>query len=133
MTEQYLGWALVVGVVLGGALVWFVIGRLPRRTDDVSREERRHEAEWIARVVEARGGVAPPALVDEILELHADYLAGPPLELRPDPLSGRSRRPRHAAVHAPAGSELSAAPAPPGPPPAERLRSELADEDRHAV
>lgn len=85
MTEQYIGWALIVGGVLGGALVWFILGRLPRRTEDVGTAERREEAMWIADVIESRGGVAPPALVDEVLELHARYLEGPPLEVRPEP------------------------------------------------
>jgi hypothetical protein len=85
VTEQYIGWALAVGGVLGGALVWFILGRLPRRTEDVGPAERREEALWIARVIESRGGVAPPALVDEVLELHGDYLAGPPLDVRPEP------------------------------------------------
>ncbi|HSH22054.1 MAG TPA: hypothetical protein VK992_05550 [Candidatus Caenarcaniphilales bacterium] len=84
MTEQYLGWALVVGIAVGASLVWFVVGRLPRRSDDVGDEERAEEARWISRVIEARGGLAPPELVDEVLELHAQYLDGPPLEVRPD-------------------------------------------------
>jgi hypothetical protein len=89
VTEQYIGWALVVGGVLGGALVWFIVGRLPRKTEDVPPAERREEASWISRVIESRGGVAPPALVDEVLELHAEYLAGPALDVRPQPGEGR--------------------------------------------
>ena len=74
MTEQYIGWALVVGLVIGGALVWFAVGRLPRSGDEVPDGERRSEAEWISRTINKRGGMAPPDLVEEVLSLHTDYL-----------------------------------------------------------
>ena len=75
MTEQYIGWALMVGLALGGALVWFAVGRIPRGTGDVPPDERPAEAEWISQAINGRGGQAPVDLVDEVLELHADYLA----------------------------------------------------------
>ena len=74
MTEQYIGWALVVGLAIGGALVWFAVGRLPRSGEEIPQSERHAEAEWISRTIVKRGGVAPPDLVEEILELHVDYL-----------------------------------------------------------
>ena len=74
MTEQYIGWALVVGLAIGGALVWFAIGRLPRSGEEIPPEERAAEAAWISRTIDERGGLAPPELVDEVLELHAEYL-----------------------------------------------------------
>ncbi len=74
MTEQYIGWALVVGLAIGGALVWFAIGRLPRSGEEIPAEERTAEAAWISDKVNARGGLAPADLVEEILELHAEYL-----------------------------------------------------------
>ena len=80
MTEQYIVWALVVGISVGAALYWFAAGRLPRRTDDMTPQEREAEARWISRTIDGRGGVAPVDLVDEVLELHAAYLAGPALE-----------------------------------------------------
>lgn len=82
MTEQYIVWALVVGICVGAALYWFAFGRMPRRTDDLTPAERVAEAGWISRTIESRGGVAPADLVDEVLELHATYLAGPSLEVR---------------------------------------------------
>lgn len=81
MTEQYIFWALVVGIVMGAAIYWFAFGRLARRTDDLTPGERKAEAAWIGRTIEARGGVAPADLVDEVLELHAAYLAGPALDV----------------------------------------------------
>ena len=75
MTEQYIGWALVVGLVIGGALVWFAVGRLPRGGDEVPQAERQAEADWISRTINKRGGMAPTDLVEEILDLHGDYLS----------------------------------------------------------
>jgi hypothetical protein len=77
MTAQYIGWALVVGLVIGGALVWFAIGRLPRSAEELTAEERTLEAAWISDTITSRGGLAPVDLVDEILELHATYLERP--------------------------------------------------------
>ena len=74
MPEQYIGWALVVGLVIGGALVWFAVGRLPRSGEEIPAEERAAEAAWISETISERGGLAPPDLVEEVLELHAAYL-----------------------------------------------------------
>lgn len=74
MTEQYIGWALVVGLAIGGVLVWFAIGRLPRSREEIPPEERAAEASWISGIISSRGGYAPQDLVDEILELHTEYL-----------------------------------------------------------
>jgi hypothetical protein len=74
MTEQYIGWALVVGLGIGGILVWFAIGRLPRSGEEIPPEERANEAAWIGEIINERGGMAPADLVEEVLELHAEYL-----------------------------------------------------------
>ena len=74
MTAQYIGWALVLGLAIGGALVWFAVGRLPRSGEEVPESERHSEAEWISRTINRRGGMAPNDLVEEILTLHSDYL-----------------------------------------------------------
>ena len=74
MTEQYIGWALVLGLVVGGALVWFAIGRLPRSSEEMSDDERSSEAAWISDTIDERGGKAPTDLVEEVLELHVRYL-----------------------------------------------------------
>ena len=84
MAEPYLAWALIVGIAVGGAGVWFLVGRLPRRSDDIAPEELTAEAGWISRAIEARGGIAPPELVEEVLELHLDYVAGEPAEVEPE-------------------------------------------------
>lgn len=74
MTEQYIGWALVLGLVIGGTLVWFAVGRLPRSGEEMPEDERAAEAAWISRTIDERGGNAPVDLVDEVLELHAEFL-----------------------------------------------------------
>jgi hypothetical protein len=74
MTEQYIGWALVVGLAIGGALVWFAIGRLPRSSEEIPEEELKEEAAWISDTINGRGGLAPEDLVEEVLELHVQYL-----------------------------------------------------------
>jgi hypothetical protein len=74
MTEQYIGWALVVGLAIGGALVWFAIGRLPRSGEEVPPEDLKAEAAWISETINGRGGLAPEDLVEEVLELHVEYL-----------------------------------------------------------
>ena len=74
MTEQYIGWALVLGLAIGGALVWFAIGKLPRSGEEIPVEERALEAAWISETINERGGVAPPDLVEEVLDLHTEYL-----------------------------------------------------------
>jgi hypothetical protein len=74
MTEQYIGWALVLGLVVGGTLVWFAVGRLPRSGEEIPLEERALEAAWISQAIDDRGGSAPPDVVEEVLELHASYL-----------------------------------------------------------
>ena len=85
MSEQYIVWALIVGVVVGAALYWFALGRLPRVTDDITPTERVAEAGWISRTIEKRGGVAPTDLVEEVLDLHSAYLSGPALEVAGQP------------------------------------------------
>lgn len=74
MTEQYVGWALLVGLAIGGALVWFAIGKLPRSGEEIPPEERAVEAARISQTINSRGGMAPQDLVEEVLELHAEYL-----------------------------------------------------------
>jgi hypothetical protein len=87
MTGQYIGWALVLGLVVGGALVWFAIGRIPRSGEEMSDEERGAEAAWISQSIEGRGGKAPADLVEEVLDLHVYYLERgerEPAALRPE-------------------------------------------------
>jgi hypothetical protein len=79
MNNGFQWWLVIVGICLGAGLLWLVLGRLPRQDDDVGPRERQVEAMWISQTIEAGGGVAPVALIEEVLELHASYLDGPAL------------------------------------------------------
>lgn len=85
MNEGFAWWLLIAGIGIGVALSWLIMGRLRRAEDDVAERERTEEAAWISRSIATYGGVAPPALVEEVLELHRHYLEGPGLEPSDDP------------------------------------------------
>jgi hypothetical protein len=74
MNGQYAWWFLVVGLCVGGALVWLVRGQMAREEDDVAESERVPEAQWISRTIERAGGIAPADLVVQVLALHRSYL-----------------------------------------------------------
>ena len=63
-----------MGLAIGGALVWFAIGRLPRSSEEIPADELKTEAAWISETINGRGGLAPEDLVEEVLELHVEYL-----------------------------------------------------------
>jgi len=64
----------MLGLVVGGTLVWFAVGRLPRSGEEIPPQERAAESAWISETIAERGGNAPPDVVEEILELHVEYL-----------------------------------------------------------
>jgi hypothetical protein len=75
MTEPYIVWAVIAGFTIGAAAVWFAVGRLPRRTDDISPVERANEGAWIRSALGDRGRRLPEGVVEEVLELHDEYVA----------------------------------------------------------
>ena len=79
MIEAWVLWVLLVGLAAGGVVTWLLMVRLPRAEDDVSPAERPAEAAWISAVIERYGGVAPPSLAEEVLDLHQAYLRDPRL------------------------------------------------------
>jgi hypothetical protein len=80
MNDGFAWWLLILGIAIGVAVVWLTILRLPRSDADLDEEELVREAGWISRTIRAYGGIAPEPLVEEILELHHQYLAGPVIE-----------------------------------------------------
>ena len=98
MNDGYVWWLLVLGIVIGAAIVWLAVVRLPRRDDDQTRAEQAAEARWISATIERDGGIAPQALVEEILELHRGYLASgavvslPSSPGDPDPMADPAAR-----------------------------------------
>jgi hypothetical protein len=76
MNDGFAWWLLVLGIAIGVAVVWLTMLRLPRNDADLDEEELAREAGWISRTIRAYGGVAPEPLVEEVLELHHQYLQG---------------------------------------------------------
>jgi hypothetical protein len=74
MNDEYTWWFLIVGLCIGGALVWLVRGQLAREEEDVAETERGPESRWISRTIERAGGIAPADLVAQVLALHRSYL-----------------------------------------------------------
>ena len=74
MNDSYTWWLVVLGIAIGASVTLVITLRLPRREDDVPPAEREAEARWIGATIEEDGGVAPVPLVEEVLDLHADYL-----------------------------------------------------------
>jgi hypothetical protein len=77
MNDGYAWWLVLVGLGVGVALTWLSMTALAREESDVDPREREEEAGLIAATIEARGGICPPALALEVLDLHADHLASP--------------------------------------------------------
>jgi hypothetical protein len=110
VNDGYIWWALLLGIAIGVALGWVLIGRSPRVSLDLDGDhafptppawpgatpsdlsERGQEAAWISRTIEEAGGIAPEALVEEVLDLHDAWVA----RARPPGVSPRSSPARDA-------------------------------------
>ena len=120
MNDGFTWWMIVLGIAIGVGLVWVFVVRLPRTESDVDASELPFEADWISRNIEAYGGVAPQPQVEEVLELHRQYLTTGPAPLpatwRPelgDSGSHFDPDPEHAS--GPVAPPLPEPPAEPGP------------------
>jgi len=71
-------WLLVLGLVVGGGLVYLVLADGARRDADLDAEELPAEASWIAGRLAERGGDVSSTHVLEVLHEHRAYLALPP-------------------------------------------------------
>jgi hypothetical protein len=78
VNAEFNWWLLIVGLVLGAALTWLVMAESTRRDADLTEREQRGEARWIALMLRSIGRPTDSADVDEILQLHRQYLAAPP-------------------------------------------------------
>ena len=65
MNDGFQWWLVIIGIGLGAGLLWLVMGRLSRQEDDIGPRERAAESIWISHTIEAGGGIAPVALVEE--------------------------------------------------------------------
>jgi hypothetical protein len=71
-------WLLIVGLVVGGGLVWYVLMDARRRDSDEDDVERRAEANWLAATMAEEGWQIPAGAAARALELHRAYLEAPP-------------------------------------------------------
>ncbi len=83
MNAEFNWWLLIVGLVVGAGLVWFVLLDARRREIDIDDEERRREAAWLSRSMAEEGYDLSPQIVERVLEFHRAYLAAPPPDAPP--------------------------------------------------
>ncbi len=84
MNAEFNWWLLIVGLVVGGGLVWFVVADSRRREADVDDHERPREALWLSTVLEREGHRVDVAAAERMLVLHQAYLAAVPPDPEPD-------------------------------------------------
>jgi len=107
VNAEFNWWLLIVGLVVGAGIAWFVLMDSRRREVDVDERERPREALWLSRMLTDEGHPVSPEVTERLLVLHDAYLEAPPPD---DPTT--------------ADAEDAAAPA---------EISELADDDRIPV
>ena len=78
MNAEFNWWLLIVGLVVGAGLVWFVLMDARRREEDVDERERPREAVWLSRMLEDEGHDVSPETAERLLALHRAYLEAPP-------------------------------------------------------
>jgi hypothetical protein len=104
VNAEFNWWLLIVGLVAGAGLVWFVLTDTRRRDADVDAIERPREAAWLSAVLADDGWDVPPEATERLLELHRVYLEAPP----PDDVEVSEAY----GPFEPAASDKSEAPAP---------------------
>ena len=92
---DYVWWFLIVGLVIGGAVVAVISIDFSRRAEDVAEDELEAEATMIAGQLRADGHAVDAATVAEVLRADRHYRRLPP----PDHLEAAdtARAPRSAA------------------------------------
>ena len=78
MNAEFNWWLLIVGLVVGAGLVWFVVADSRRRDVDIDAAERPREALWLSGVLHREGQKVSPEVAERMLELHRIYLEAPP-------------------------------------------------------
>jgi hypothetical protein len=78
VNAEFNWWLLMVGLVVGAGLVWFVIADQRRREVDIDANERAREALWLSAGLADEGHEVSPELVERLLALHRAYLEAPP-------------------------------------------------------
>jgi hypothetical protein len=78
MNTEFNWWLLIVGLVIGAALVYLVLADSSRHESEVAAEELPREATWIALTLRSEGTPLEPEVAERVLELHRLYLSAPP-------------------------------------------------------
>ncbi len=85
MNAEFNWWLLMVGLVVGAGLVWFVVADQRRREVDIDARERAQEALWLSASLEDEGHHVTPETAELLLALHRAYLEAPPPDELPPP------------------------------------------------
>jgi hypothetical protein len=78
VNAEFNWWLLIVGLVVGAGVAWFVLMDSRRRNVDVDEQERPREALWLSRMLSDEGHPVTPEVAERLLVLHAAYLDAPP-------------------------------------------------------
>jgi hypothetical protein len=78
VNAEFNWWLLIVGLVVGAGIAWFVLMDSRRRDVDVDERERPREALWLSRMLSDEGHPVAPEVTERLLVLHAAYLDAPP-------------------------------------------------------
>ena len=78
VNAEFNWWLLIVGLVVGAGIAWFVLMDSRRRDVDIDERERPREALWLSRMLADEGHPVTPEVTERLLVLHAAYLDAPP-------------------------------------------------------
>ena len=78
VNAEFNWWLLIVGLVVGAGVAWFVLMDTRRREVDVDERERPREALWLSRMLGDEGHSVSPEAAERLLVLHRAYLEAPP-------------------------------------------------------
>jgi hypothetical protein len=126
VNAEFNWWLLIVGLVVGAGLVWFVVMDSRRREVDIDATELPREAAWLSAQLAEDGFDVPPEATARLLLLHRDYLGAPPPDEPPDdedPSPDPEREPESDVATAPGPAERAGPTAEPTAPTAEGRRS----------
>jgi hypothetical protein len=84
VNAEFNWWLLIVGLVVGAGLVWFVLMDARRREVDIDEHERPREALWLSRMLGDEGHDVSPDVAERLLLLHRTYLEAPPPDEPPE-------------------------------------------------
>ncbi|HEY7828901.1 MAG TPA: hypothetical protein VIB99_11735 [Candidatus Limnocylindrales bacterium] len=80
MNAEFQWWLLLVGLAVGAILVFLVVADFSRAADEQADVELSHEADWIAGQLGSAEQPLDPALVEDVLRLNREWLAGPAMQ-----------------------------------------------------